>query len=223
MAARYISYLRVSTAKQGQSGLGLEAQRQACRVHIAGEPGAMILTEHVETESGKRNDRPKLIAALAEARAYGATLLIARMDRLSRDAHFLIGLEKAGVDFVACDNPKANRLTIGILALVAQQERESISERTKAALAAAKARGTRLGNPQGAAHLKGRGNAEAAKAVAEGAKAFAVRIEPVLTGIRERGISSANGIAREMNRLQVPTARKGTWTARSVLNVLKRA
>ncbi len=216
-APRYVAYLRVSTAQQGRSGLGLEAQRAACASFIASTPGATLLSEHVEVESGKRNDRPALAKAMAEARLYGATLLIAKLDRLGRNAHFLIGLKEAGVDFIACDNPQANRLTIGILALVAEQEREAISERTKAALRAAKARGTKLGNPKGAAHLRGLGNARAVVAVREQASAFAARVSPIIADLRARGLS-ANAIAGELDARGVPTARGGKWTARAVLN-----
>ena len=217
-ACRFVTYVRVSTAGQGRSGLGLDAQREACRRHLASVPAAEWIAEFCEVESGKRNARPQLSAALAKAAAYGATLLIAKLDRLSRDAHFLIGLERAGVDFVACDNPQANRLTIGILALVAEQERDAISQRTKAALAAARARGVRLGNPNGAAHLKGRGNGEAVSAVRAKAAAFAGRLAPVLADLRREGHTSANMLARELNRRGVPTARGGAWTARAVLN-----
>ena len=151
---KFVSYLRVSTDKQGQSGLGLEAQREACRAFMAQVSNAVLVHEFIEVETGKHNDRAELANAMAMAKAYGATLLIAKLDRLSRDAHFLIGLERSGVNFVACDNPQANRLTIGILALVAEQEREAISQRTKAALAAYKARGGKLGNPNGAQYLR---------------------------------------------------------------------
>src|SRR5215213_3033543 len=141
---RFVSYLRVSTAKQGHSGLGLEAQRQAVADYLNGGQWQLV-TEVVEIESGKRSDRPKLEEALRLCRLHNATLVIAKLDRLSRDAHFLLGLEKAGVDFVAADMPSANRLTVGIMAMVADEERRLISKRTKEALAAAKARGVKLG------------------------------------------------------------------------------
>src|SRR5918995_6882481 len=144
---RYVSYLRVSTDRQGRSGLGLEAQRKAVEDYLNGGRW-QVLAEFVEVESGKREDRPKLAEALALCRLHGATLVIAKLDRLSRDAHFLLGLQKAGVRFVAADMPEANEMVVGIMAVVAQAERKMISARTKAALAAAKARGKRLGNPE---------------------------------------------------------------------------
>ena len=149
MEGSFVSYLRVSTRRQGESGLGLEAQRQAV---FAYTNGGRLLAEYLEVESGKRNDRPQLLAALAHAQATGATLIIAKPNRLARNVHFISGLMEAGVDFVAADLPSANRLTINVLAAVAEHEREMISARTKAALAAAKARGVRLGNPKARGH-----------------------------------------------------------------------
>ena len=141
---RYVAYYRVSTAKQGRSGLGLDAQREAVRGFLNGSNWS-LLAEHTEVESGKRDDRPELAIALRTCRLTGASLIIARLDRLSRDAAFLLNLEKAGVEFVAADMPNANRLTVRLMAVIAQEEREMISARTKAALTAAKARGTTLG------------------------------------------------------------------------------
>jgi DNA invertase Pin-like site-specific DNA recombinase len=144
-ARRYTPYYRVSTQKQGTSGLGLEAQRAAVRAFVA-DP-AQLGTEYVEIESGKKNQRPQLLAAIAEARRVGATLLIAKLDRLSRNAGFIFALRDSGVDFVCCDMPDANTLTVGLFAVIAQHERETISKRTKDALAAKKARGATLGTP----------------------------------------------------------------------------
>src|SRR5215213_6425076 len=157
----FVSYLRVSTDRQGRSGLGLEAQRKAVDDFLNGGQWELI-AEFVEVESGKRDDRPKLAEALALCRLHSAILVIAKLDRLSRDAAFLLGLQKAGVRFVAADMPEANELVVGILAVVAQAERKMISARTKAALAAAKARGVRLGKPknlrnQGTGRVQGRG------------------------------------------------------------------
>ncbi|MCR9275464.1 MULTISPECIES: recombinase family protein [Mameliella] len=144
---KIIAYERVSTARQGRSGLGLEAQRSAIEAFAASR-SAGVLARFTEVESGKRNTRPELDKALNLARLTGATLVIAKLDRLSRDAAFLLNLQASGVSFLACDMPEANDLTVGIMALVAQQERETISRRTKEALAAAKARGVKPRKPQ---------------------------------------------------------------------------
>src|SRR5271155_3138 len=145
---RFVSYYRVSTAQQGASGLGLEAQREAVSRHVIGAQG-VIVAEFQEVESGKKTDRPQIAAALAACRLRHACLVIAKLDRLARNVHFISSLMESGVDFVACDNPHATRLTIHILAAVAEHEREMISARTKAALAAAKARGVALGGQRG--------------------------------------------------------------------------
>jgi DNA invertase Pin-like site-specific DNA recombinase len=142
---KFVSYYRVSTAKQGRSGLGLEAQQASVRAYVK---DGRILAEYVEVESGKRNDRPELGQAIAHAGREGATLIIAKLDRLARSVAFIFALRDSGVRFIACDMPEANTLTIGLLAAMAQHERELISERTRAALAAKKARGCVLGSPQ---------------------------------------------------------------------------
>ena len=142
--ADFIAYYRVSTSRQAQSGLGLDAQKQAVLDFINGN-GDQIVAEFTEVESGKRCDRPELNNSLNQCRETGAKLVIARLDRLARNAAFLLTLRDSGVEFVAADMPDANRLTVGIMALVAEDEAERISQRTKAALAAAKARGVKLG------------------------------------------------------------------------------
>ena len=141
---KFVSYLRVSTATQGKSGLGLEAQREAVAQYLNGGDWELV-QEVIEVESGRKDKRPELAKALRLCNAIGATLVVAKFDRLSRDAHFLLGMQKSGVKFVAADNPQANDLTVGILAMVAQEEAKAISNRTKAALEAAKARGQVLG------------------------------------------------------------------------------
>ena len=150
---RLVAYERVSTAGQGLSGFGLEAQRRVIDAY-AKTSGAHLLARFTEVESGKSAVRPQLQAALHLAKVTGATLVIAKLDRLSRNAAFLLALRDSGVRFLACDMPQANDLTVGIMALVAQAEREAISRRTKEALAMAKARGVRLGNPNGAEALR---------------------------------------------------------------------
>ncbi|MBN8906814.1 MAG: recombinase family protein, partial [Rhodospirillales bacterium] len=142
---RFVAYLRVSTARQGRSGLGLEAQREAVTAFVGARGGKLIAPEFVEVETGKRNDRPQLAAALKRCRTTGATLVVAKLDRLSRNAAFLMTLRDSGVSFVAADLPEANTMTVGVMAVVAQHEREAISRRTKEALAASRARGTKLG------------------------------------------------------------------------------
>src|ERR1700683_5698599 len=146
--SRYIAYYRVSTARQGKSGLGLEAQKQAVQAHLNGEKP---LSEFTEVESGRRSDRPQLAAALAACRVHRAVLVIAKLDRLARNVAFVSSLMEAGVEFEACDFPQANRLTIHILAAVAEHETRMISDRTRAALSAAKSRGTVLGGFRGRA------------------------------------------------------------------------
>jgi DNA invertase Pin-like site-specific DNA recombinase len=219
---KFVSYLRVSTKRQGDSGLGLEAQRHAVTTFLNGGNWQLI-EEHVEVESGKdHRNRPALRKALEACKVYGATLVIAKLDRLSRDAHFLLGLQKSSVDFVAADIPQANRLTVGILALVAEQEREAISQRTKAALAAAKAKGKVLGQKKGyqivgashGARIKG------AKVNVAKADAFAERLRPLLVELKDH--SAANTIAIKFNRRGVASARGGQWTAKSICNLRKR-
>ncbi len=143
---KYIAYYRVSTQKQGKSGLGLEAQRSdVCR--FVSRSGTLI-AEYQDIESGKKNDRPNLILAIEECKKQNATLLIAKLDRLSRNASFILMLRDSKIDFVCCDMPDANSLTIGIMAILAQDERERTSQRTKAALSELKKKGVRLGNPE---------------------------------------------------------------------------
>ena len=152
----------------------------------------------------------------------GATLLIAKLDRLSRNAHFLLGLQEAGVQFVACDMPDANTLTIGITALVAQQEREAISRRTREGLAAAKARGVKLGCPTGAAHLRKYGGVAGVAAIKAKADKRAAGLAENIAEIKAEGVTSARGVANALNERGVLTPRRGKWSHRSVLDVLAR-
>ncbi|WP_376094599.1 recombinase family protein [Roseomonas sp. CCTCC AB2023176] len=226
MSRTFVGYARVSTDRQGRSGLGLEAQEAAIRAHV--QPGdALLAPLYVEVESGKRADRPKLAEAIARCRTTGATLLIARLDRLARDAHFLLGLAKAGVEFVACDMPHANRLTVGIMALVAEEEARAISARTKAALAAAKARGAVLGGrrpgqrvPSADAGQRGRAAAVEARRLASDHAAH--RVLPRVTALRDEGRSLAS-VAATLEAEGIPTPRGGAWTATAVRRVLLRA
>lgn len=217
MTGKFVSYLRVSTVEQGRSGLGLEAQRAAVASYLNGGRW-QLLAEFVEVESGKNNHRPELLKALERCKLTGATLVIAKLDRLSRNAAFLLNLRDAGVRFVAADMPDANALTVGIMAVVAEGERRMISERTKAALAAAKARGAKLGNPNA---FGGQVYRAAGEAAGERADTFAQQLAPTVREMRQRGLS-LQAMARELEAMGVRTARGGAWTATAVRNVVQR-
>lgn len=220
---KVVSYLRVSTASQGESGLGLDAQRAAIESYTR-QRAATVLRVFTEVESGGLNERPELAKAIRLAEVTGATLLIAKLDRLSRNAAFLLALRDSGIKFVAADLPDANELTVGIMALVAEQERQAISRRTKEALGAAKARGQRLGNPHGAAPLRraGKGNSAAVAAVKRAAQAHAERLREVVHGLRLRGITSLGAVAAALNEESILTSRGGTWHKSTVRNLLSR-
>lgn len=220
---KIVSYLRVSTAKQGSSGLGIDAQRSAIHTY-AESKGAKVSKEFLEVESGKVNARPQLAAALHLAKVTGSVLVIAKLDRLSRNAAFLLTLRDSGVKFIAADMPDANELTVGIMALVAQQEREAISRRTKEALAAAKRRGQKLGNPNGASALRkaGKGNVAGVAAMKLKADAHAFDLKPVLEGFAEEGITSLGAIAAALNDRGMQTPRGGVWYKTSVSNLISR-
>ena len=216
---KFISYLRVSTAKQGASGLGLEAQRKAVEDYLNGGRWKLI-AECVEVESGKKSDRPKLAEALRLCRLHGATLIVAKLDRLARNVAFLSNLMEAGVEFVAVDFPTANRLTVHILAAVAEHEAAMISRRTKDALAAAKARGVKLGGHRGTVPPKiaAERSLKARQATAE---ARAADLEPIITELKAEGVASLNAMARALTEKGVPTARGGSnWTPMQVSRVL---
>src|ERR1700710_1975132 len=209
--AAFVSYLRVSTERQGRSGLGLEAQRRAVADFLAGASWRHV-PELVEVESGSRDNRPRLSEAMALCRLHGATLVIAKLDRLSRDAAFLLSLQKAGVRFVAADMPEANELVVGIMAVVAQAERKMISTRTKAALAAAKARGVRLGKPENLSNREAgqvRSRARQTRRAAEREQDLA----PVIAAVRAEGAVSLRQIATALNARGIPAARGGAWSA----------
>src|SRR6476619_4994774 len=203
---KFVAYFRVSTDKQGKSGLGLEAQRKSVLDYLDGGRWSVV-AEFTEIENGKRNDRPELEKALAACKKQKAKLVIAKLDRLSRNLAFIATLMDSGVEFVAVDNPHANKLTIHILAAVAQHEREIISARTSAALKAAKARGKRLGNPRLSDARR-----HAAKSRKESADRYSANIVPVIREIQRSGIKSLRGIARALAARGFPTARGGSWT-----------
>jgi DNA invertase Pin-like site-specific DNA recombinase len=207
----FVAYFRVSTDKQGASGLGLEAQREAVARHV-GVAGGTIVGEFEEIESGKRNDRPQIAAALTMCRARRATLIIAKLDRLARNVAFISGLMDSGVDFIACDNPHATRLTIHILAAVAEHEREMISARTKAALAAAKARGVQLGNPRLA-------EARRRSLTVRRRRRPAPDLVSIAAGLAAQGLSSRE-IARRLNRLGLRSPHGKQWHGATVAKLL---
>ncbi|WDI40228.1 recombinase family protein [Bremerella sp. P1] len=212
MSKPHVAYLRVSTQRQGQSGLGLEAQRAAVASY---SPAA----EFIEVESGKKSDRPQLAAAIAECRRTGAVLVIAKLDRLARNVAFVANLMEAGVEFVACDMPNANRLTVHIMAAVAEDEAARISQRTKDALAAAKARGVRLGNPDNLTEAARRAGADAMRAKA--AKAYS-GILATMQAMRAAG-DSLQAIADHLTQAGHLTTRGKAWSPTAVARVLARA
>ena len=221
---KFVAYYRVSTAKQGVSGLGLEAQRESVQSYLNGGRWNLV-GEFTEVESGKRNDRPALADALALCRIHGATLIIAKLDRLARNVAFISNLMESGAEFTAVDFPQANRLTVHILAAVAEHEAQMISQRTKAALKAAKARGVVLGGDRagiiGSQATKG---AQASAAVrSQRAIDRATDLLPVINAIQSEGRMSLRQIAAVLNERSIPTPRdNGIWTAVQVQRILHR-
>jgi DNA invertase Pin-like site-specific DNA recombinase len=227
---KVVAYYRVSTEAQGRSGLGLDSQKQAVEAFCR-QREWNIIAEFTEVESGKRDDRPQLTAALKRAKVTGARLVIAKLDHLSRNVAFLAALQDSGAKFTAADMPEADEFTVHILAAVAQRERKLISERTRQALAAAKARGTwlkadgktpykagkRLGNPNGAAAIRraGKGTTAALEAVRRNAERRADEYGDTVADIRAAGVTSLAGIARELNDREI-------LTPSSVRNLLRR-
>jgi DNA invertase Pin-like site-specific DNA recombinase len=210
MAGQFVAYYRVSTDRQGRSGLGLQAQQAAIRGYLG---AAAPIAEFTEIESGKRNDRPELKQALALCRKRKARLVIAKLDRLSRNLAFIATLMDSGVEFVAVDNPHATRLTLHILAAVAEHEREMIADRTKAALRAAKARGIRLGR-NGADRLAPAYRAEAIER--------ARQLAALLAELKSAGMS-ARQMAMQLTARDIPTLTGARWHAQTVIRMLDRA
>jgi DNA invertase Pin-like site-specific DNA recombinase len=218
---KFVAYYRVSTPKQGVSGLGLEAQRKAVLGYLDGGRWELV-AEETEIESGKRNDRPALAKALRLCRIQNATLIIAKLDRLARNVAFISNLMESGVEFTAVDFPQANRLTVHILAAVAEHEATMISARTKAALEAAKARGTVLGNPnRDIARHAHKGTQASIRARQAKAGKLAADLAPEIEDIRRQGITSIAGIARALNQRGYHAPRGGAWQAVQVIRILK--
>ena len=213
----YIAYYRVSTQKQGASGLGLDAQVKQV-TDFAARTGGFITASYTEVESGKKSDRVQILAAIAEAKKTGATLLIAKLDRLARNASFIFTLRDTGVSFIASDMPEANTLTVGIMAVMAQHEAEIISSRTKAALAAKKARGEKLGNPDNfteTGRAKGRA-AHKEKSMSNQNTKTARGYASLLRG----GGASLRTIADTLNKEGFKTARSGQYSAVQVARLV---
>ncbi len=208
---RFIAYYRVSTDRQGRSGLGLDAQREAVNQFLAGR-AATVIAEFVEIESGGKSDRPKLREALDVCQREKATLLIAKLDRLARSVAFISALMEAKTNFLAVDMPHASRLVLHVMAAFAEHEREMISQRTKAALAAAKARGVRLG-------ANGAALAERHKA---DATAYAATLQEAITAATNAGAHTTRQIADHLNAAGLPSRHGGRWHAENVARILRR-
>lgn len=211
MNGKFVAYYRVSTAQQGRSGLGLEAQESAVKSYLNGGKWELI-GEFTEVESGKRKNRPQLQAALALCKKQKATLVIAKLDRLARNLHFISGLMEAKIDFLAVDMPSANRMTVQIMAVFAEEEGRAISARTKAALASAKAHGVLLG--QHGAKLGALNHARA--------KSEAARLRPIVDELTGTGIRTPQAIADAMNKKGVMTPHGKLWHRTSVQRLLAR-
>lgn len=212
---KFVTYYRVSTERQGRSGLGLEAQQASVSSYITAHEGAEVAS-YTEVESGKLNGRPQLTAALLHCRQTRAILLVAKLDRLSRNAAFLLNLRESGVKFQALDLPEVNTLTLGVLAVIAQHERETISARTKAALAARRARGLALGTPRDlSAYAAAAGAAGRASLLAK-AKQHANEMAPQIKAARVAGCVSLRQVAAWLNERGYVTRKEKHWTAAAV-------
>jgi DNA invertase Pin-like site-specific DNA recombinase len=221
---KYVNYFRVSSRKQGKSGLGLQAQQASAEAFLKGDGWKTKVGEFVEVESGKRNSRPKLAEALALCRIFNATLIIAKLDRLARNVAFIANLMESGVEFVAIDMPTASKFTLHIMASVAEQEGDMIADRTRKALATARARGTLLGRRDGAiAAFSSIGVKASAEVRSSKAVAKAKDLLPVIRSAQANGASSLRQIADVLNERGIKTARGSAWSAVQVQRVLNRS
>lgn len=209
---KFVAYYRVSTTAQGESGLGLEAQKMAVQAYLATSTDAELVAEFTEIESGKKKNRPELTEAIKLCKRQKATLIIAKLDRLARNVHFVSGLMESRVDFLACDNPHANRLMVHMLAAFAEHEREMISQRTKEGLQAAKARGVVLGGHSKTLSQKNRQQADS----------FARGMAESIQQIPKERRQTIAGLTQELNARQIPTAKGGRWHRQSVYRLLAR-
>lgn len=217
VTGKFVAYYRVSTTKQGINGLGMDAQRNAVMNYLNGGNWKLI-AEFAEVESGKRNNRQELAKAVALCRKDGATLVIAKLDRLARNAAFLLNLRDSGVDFIAVDMPHADKFTVGIMALVAEKERDLISQRTRDGLAAARRRGIKLGNPNPAQALKAAQIVNLARA-----DIYARELLPIIQEIRAAHVKTLRGIAQCLNARGFKTPNGKAFKPQSVKNLLERA
>jgi DNA invertase Pin-like site-specific DNA recombinase len=223
MNGKFVSYLRVSTQRQGKSGLGLEAQREAVEGYLNGGRWKLV-QELVEVESGKRSDRPELAKALSLCRLHRATLLVAKLDRLARNVAFVSALMESGVKFVAVDLPQANELTVHVMAAFAEHDAKAISARTKAALAAAKARGTQLGGLRwDITKVAAKGRKLALQTRQENAAKYRADILPVIQEKQRQGLATLRQISDSLNADATPAPRGGQWSAVQVSRVLAQA
>jgi DNA invertase Pin-like site-specific DNA recombinase len=216
---KYVAYYRVSTDRQGKSGLGLEAQRESVLAYLNGGEWLMC-AEFMEVESGTKTTRrrPELAKALEVCRKEKATLVVAKLDRLYRNLHAMTSLMQSGVEFVAADNPHANKLTIHMLAAIAEHERDLISERTTSALKAAKRRGVKLGSP-----TPSKGSKVGVAVLVKQADDYAAKVLPIVHELRRHGYTTLRDIAHGLSMRGVTTPRGNTeWHPSQVANLLKR-
>lgn len=224
---KFVSYLRVSTDKQGKSGLGLDAQRKVVQQFLESREGFPPVAEFVETESGRKNDRPELLKALAACRVHKATLLVAKLDRLARNQQFLMSLVDSGVEVLFCDLPQlpagaAGRFMLQQMAAVSELEAGLISERTKAALKAKVERDGQWDRKAKHHLVPGAGQQAAAAAVKAKASDHAADLLPILEKLKAEGTTTLSGLAEKLNQQDIATARGGKWTATAVKRVLNR-
>jgi DNA invertase Pin-like site-specific DNA recombinase len=223
MNGKFVSYIRVSTQKQGKSGLGLEAQREAVNGFLNGGRWTLV-AEMVEVESGNRSDRPKLAQALSLCRLHKATLLVAKIDRLARNVAFISALMESGVKFRAVDMPDVNDMVVHILASVAQGEAKAISDRTRVALAAAKARGTSLGGLRwNSSDIGSKGHRASLRTRRDKAAKYCADVLPVIQEKQRQGADTLRSIADALNADGTPAPRGGPWSAVQVQRILNAA
>lgn len=215
MNTRFICYYRVSTDSQHASGLGLEAQRESVERHIFQSSG-VVIEQFTEIESGGKNNRPELARAIKACKRHKARLIVAKFDRLARNAAFLLTLRDSGIDFIAADMPGANKLTVGIMAVFAEFEKDQISQRTRDALAQAKKRGVRLGNPRPSFALS-----RASAVVRSNAKEYAANLAPVIREIQASGVTSLRGIAAVLNTRGFKSRRESEFHPQTISRIIR--